>query len=345
MSSQFKMGKKWLSVFLVFFMAIAFGAVNADAGKIKMKFSHQNNVFDADQLLAETFKKIIEKKSNGQIEVTIYPGTLTTSEEEAIEFIKSGTLDISANSGGHIAGFYEDIQFLQLPYLFKSTEHYNVARQSGVVKQILKEVGDATGLIALGIYSDCNGFGIASTKPIHSMDDAKGIKLRCMQNPLFIDVYNAFGFTVTPTDWGELYTSLQTGLVNANDLGCYCQYIFKLKEVVNSFAVLQQMWTQKILMMAPKTWAKLSPDQQELVKTVAKEAVELTDAWQYTKEKEYIEVAKKEGLTVTFPDTAPFKKASEKVYAKWFKDHPKWKTWYDEIQYLDPGARMPDASK
>ena len=83
----------------------------------------------------------------------------------------------------------------------------------------------------------------------------------------------------------------------------------------------------------------------QLVKTVAKEAIELTDAWQYTKEKEYVEVAKKEGLTVTFPDTAPFKKASEKVYAKWFKDHPKWKTWYDEIQYLDPGARMPDASK
>ncbi len=345
MSRKRRLWKRGLSVFSVLLMVVAFGTVNADAGKIKMKFSHQNNVFDADQLLAETFKKIIEEKSNGDIQVTIYPGTLTNSEEEAIEFIKSGTLDISANSGGHIAGFYEDIQFLQLPYLFKSPAHYNVARQSGVVKQILKEVGDATGLIALGIYSDCNGFGIASTKPINSIDDAKGIKLRCMQNPLFIDVYNAFGFTVTPTDWGELYTSLQTGLVNANDLGCYCQYIFKLKEVVNSFAVLHQMWTQKILMMAPKTWAKLSPDQQELVKTVAKEAIELTDAWQYTKEKEYVEVAKKEGLNVTFPDTAPFKKASEKVYAKWFKDHPKWKTWYDEIQYLDPGARMPAASK
>ena len=345
MSRKFRSGKRWLSVISVFFMVVAFGVVNADAGKIKMKFSHQNNVFDADQLLAETFKKIIEEKSNGDIQVTIYPGTLTNSEEEAIEFIKSGSLDISANSGGHIAGYYENIQFLQLPYLFKSPAHYNVARQSGVVKQILKEVGDATGLIALGIYSDCNGFGIASTKPINSIDDAKGIKLRCMQNPLFIDIYNAFGFTVTPTDWGELYTSLQTGLVNANDLGCYCQYVFKLKEVINSFAVLHQMWTQKILMMAPKTWAKLSPDQQELVKTVANEAIELTDAWQYAKEKEYVEVAKKEGLNVTFPDTAPFKKASEKVYAKWFKDHPKWKTWYDEIQYLDPGARMPDASK
>jgi TRAP-type C4-dicarboxylate transport system substrate-binding protein len=213
-----------------------------------------------------------------------------------------------------------------------------------VVKQILEEVGKATGLIALGIYSDCNGFGIASTKPINSFDDTKGVKLRCMQNPLFIDIYEAFGFTVTPTDWGELYTSLQTGLVNANDLGCYCQYIFKLKEVVNSFAVLQQMWTQKILMISPKTWEKLSDEQKKLVREVAAEAIELTDAWQYARENEYLKVAEKEGLTVTYPDTAPFIKASQKVYDKWFKTHPRWKAWYDEIQYLDPDARMPEAA-
>ena len=337
--------RKKLSIILaVFSLVLIFGAATVGAETIKMKFSHQNNVYDADQLLAETFKKLIEEKTKGAIQVTIYPGTLTTSEEEAIEFIKSGTIDMDTNSAGHIAGFYDDIQFLQLPYLFKSPAHYEVARQSDVVQQILDEVGKATGLIALGIYSDCNGFGIASTKPINSIADTKGIKLRCMQNPLFVDIYEAFGFTVTPTDWGELYTSLQTGLVNANDLGCYCQYIFKLKEVVNSFAVLHQMWTQKILMISPTTWAKLSDEQKELVKSVAKEAVELTDAWQYAREKEYIQVAEKEGLTVTFPDTAPFKKASEKVYEKWFKSHPRWKAWYDEIQYLDPDARMPEAS-
>ena len=344
MSEKTAFNKKWLKFVAVFSLIFMFGAMSAGAATLKLKFSHQNNVYDADQLLAETFKKLIEEKTKGAITVTIYPGTLTTSEEEAIEFIKSGTVDLDTNSAGHIAGFYDDIQFLQLPYLFKSPAHYNVARQSDVVKQILAEVSKATGLIALGIYSDCNGFGIASTKPIRSIADTKGIKLRCMQNPLFIDIYEAFGFTVTPTDWGELYTSLQTGLVNADDLGCYCQYIFKLKEVVNSFAVLHQMWTQKILMISPKTWAKLSDDQKQLVKTVANEAIELTDAWQYARERESIEKAKKDGCTVTYPDTAPFKKASEKVYAKWFKSHPRWKQWYDEIQYLDPNARMPAAS-
>lgn len=345
MQGRKKNFKALVSTFILLGVITIFGVVSASAGVIKIKFSHQNNVYDADQLLAETFKTLVEKQTKGAIKVTIYPGTLTTSEEEAMEFARAGTVDVDTISGGHIAGYYKDIQFLQLPYLFKSHAHYEVARHSGVVHEILKELKKATGLIPLGIYSDCNGFGIASTKPIRSIKDTKGIKLRCMQNPLFVDIYNAFGFTVTPTDWGELYTSLQTGLVNAHDLGCYCNYIFKLREVTNSFAVLDQMWTQKILFISPKTWKKFNENQREIVKTVANEAVELTDAWQYVKEAQYIKRAKKEGITVTYPDKKAFEKASEKVYAKWFKANPRWKAWYSEIQYLDPGVRMPKAYK
>lgn len=324
-------------------LAIFIAAFNAEAANITLKFDHQNNIFDADQLLAETFKDLVEAKTNGDIQVKIFPGTLTNSEEEAFEFLKIGSVDIGATSAGHIAGYYPDIQFLQLPYLFKSKEHYKVARRSGVVNEILREISKATGLKALGIYSDCNGFAISSTTPITKIEDAKGVKLRCMQNPLFVDIYKDFGFTVTPTDWGELYTSMQTGLVNANDLGVYCNYIFKLKEVAKSFAILNQMWTQKIIFISPKAWDKLSESQRQIVVDAADSAVELTDAWQYVREQEFIKKAEKEGFTVTYPDTAPFVKASEKVYSKWFAKNPRWKVWYDEIQLLNPEERLPAA--
>ncbi|WED22567.1 TRAP transporter substrate-binding protein [Vibrio sp. JC009] len=313
------------------------------AKTMNLKFAHQNNVYDADQLLAETFKKLVEEKTDGALDINIYPGTLTGSEEEALEFATMGTVDFSANSAGHIAGYYDDIQFLQLPYLFKSHEHYNVARRSGVIEEILEGVSKATGMIALGIYSDCNGFAIASKKAINSIKDAKGMKLRCMQNPLFIDTYEAFGFTATPTDWGELYTSLQTGMVEADDLGVYCNSIFKMSEVVGSYAILNQMWTQKILFVSPITWGKLNDEQKAIVKSVANEAIELTDAWQYAREAQYIEKVKAAGQTVTYPDTAEFKTAAESVYTKWFKNKPNWKSWYEQIQYLDPNARLPKA--
>lgn len=325
--------------------AVLFSAQGVHAETMKLKFAHQNNTFDADQLLAETFKSLLEEQTGGDLTVAIYPGTLSGSEEEALEFAKAGTVDILASSAGHIAGYYEDIQFLQLPYLFKSLDHYKVARSSGVVKEVLKGAGESTGMIPLGVYSDCNGFAVASTKPINNMKDAEGIKLRAMQNPLFIDIYEAFGFTVTPTDWGELYTSLQTGMVEADDLGVYCNNIFKMSEVVNSYAILNQMWTQKILFMAPKTWGKLTDEQKEMVQTIAAEAIELTDAWQYTREAEYIEKMKADGITVTYPDTQEFKTASKSVYDKWFEAKPSWKSWYEHIQYLDPNARLPEAFK
>lgn len=343
MSRNIRGRKRLLRFAAVFSLFLVLGAVSVSAATITLKFDHQNNTFDADQLLGETFKKLVEAKTNGAIKVTIFPGTLTNSEEEAIEFLKMGSVHIGATSAGHIAGYYPDVQFLQLPYLFKSNEHYKVARRSGVVNEILREISEATGLKALGIYSDCNGFAIASTKPINKFEDTKGIKLRCMQNPLFVDIYKAFGFTVTPTDWGELYTSLQTGLVNANDLGCYCNYIFKLKEVVKSFAILNQMWTQKIIFISPNMWNKLSESQRQIVQDAAESAIELTDAWQYVREEEFIKKAEADGYLITYPDTAPFKKASEEVYTKWFEKHPRWKTWYEEIQLLNPEEALPEA--
>jgi TRAP-type transport system periplasmic protein len=345
MSQKIRSKRKFLVLAAIFSFFLVMGAMNTYAGSITLKFDHQNNTFDADQLLAETFKELVEGKTNGAVKVKIYPGTLTNSEEEAIEFLKMGSVSIGATSAGHIAGYYPEVQFLQLPYLFKSSEHYKVARRSGVVNEILREISKATGLKALGIYSDCNGFAISSTKPIHTFEDTKGIKLRCMQNPLFVDIYKAFGFTVTPTDWGELYTSLQTGLVNANDLGCYCNYIFKLKEVVKSFAILNQMWTQKIIFISPNTWGKLSESQREIVQGAAEGAIELTDAWQYVREEEFIKKAEADGFLITYPDTKPFIKASEAVYTKWFKKYPRWNEWYKEIQLLNPEERLPEAYK
>jgi TRAP-type C4-dicarboxylate transport system substrate-binding protein len=72
-------------------------------------------------------------------------------------------------------------------------------------------------------------------------------------------------------------------------------------------------------------------------------AIDLTDSWQYVREQEFIEKAKAEGFTITYPDTTAFKKASEEVYAKWFKKNPHWKNWYDAIQLLNPDERLPEA--
>ena len=115
MSLLLRSNKKLLFLVAVFSFIFVFGSMNAEAGDLTLKFAHQNNTFDADQLLAETFRDMVEGKMGGAIKVKIFPGTLTTSEEEAIEFLKMGSVNIGATSAGHIAGYYPDVQFLQLP--------------------------------------------------------------------------------------------------------------------------------------------------------------------------------------------------------------------------------------
>lgn len=316
---------------------------NVDAAKIKLKFSMINNEYSEAMLLAESFRDWIKSRTNGDIEIIIYPGTLTTSAEESFEQLQSGAVDCGLLVTGHAAGFYPDFQFMQLPYLFKSMNHYRVARHSGPILEIMRDFGDKFNLKVLGMVSDCNGLAIGSTKTINKFEDCKGIKIRTPQNPMYVETYQAFGFTVTPTDWGELYTSLQTGRVNADDIGVYCNAIYKLNEVINSYAILNQMWTQTFLVFTEKAWNKLDEKQQDIVTIAAAGACELADEWVYYQEKVYIEQAKKDGITVTYPDTKPFIEASNAIYTKWFKKYPKWKKWYDEIQLFNPETRMPEA--
>lgn len=127
MSPRATFNKQFFTFVTALSLIFAFGITTAGAA-VTLKFDHQNNTFDADQLLAETFRDMVAEKTDGAIKVTIFPGTLTNSEEEGLEFLKLGSVDIGATSAGHIAGYYPDIQFLQLPYLFKSKEHYKVAR-------------------------------------------------------------------------------------------------------------------------------------------------------------------------------------------------------------------------
>ncbi len=332
---------KGLSLVLFILFVFACGTINA--AEITLKYAHGSNAFSAGQLVAEIFKQLVEERTDGEIVVETFPGTLTASSEEGMSLLQQGAVDIFGVYTGHIAGFYRDVQFLSLPYLFNNHEHYIAANKSRPIKIILSGIEEETNLKVFGLLSDQNGFAISSIDPIRNIEDAKGMKLRCMQNPLYIDMYSNMGFAPTATDWGELYTSLQTGLVEANDLGVKSNYENHFNEVVECFAITNHCWTQFAIMMNQDSFNGLTPEQQEIVETSMEEAINVTDEYQSFREKVFIEKAKEEGYTVTYPDIEPFKKASQKTYDKWFEMNPHWEEWYEEIQYLDPTVRQTKA--
>ena len=326
-------------------IAVTFGfATIGAAAKINLKFGHETNINSACQVQAEIFKELVEKRTNGEITVTIYPGgTLTGSPEELLEFLISGTVDISLTATGNVSGFLDDLQFLNLPFLFKNFGHLNAGLESFPVRQILDKFEEKVGVKAVGLSEDGTGTCITSINPIRSFKDMKNFKIRCMMNPIFIDMYKAFGSAPTPIDWSELYTSLKMGAVEGQDNAPFLSYTTKFFEVQNAVAVTQHYWSGFIMLLSKSKLDKLTPKQQQILIQTGRETNIMQIEYCHRMDKITLDKLAKQGKVVTYPDMKPFEKAMPVVYDKWFQKYPHWKAWYEEIQKINPETVSPKA--
>ena len=314
------------------------------AAKTQLKFAHENNTSSAIQLQVEIFKNLVEQRTNGEIEIVIYPGgTLTSSPEELIEFLQQGAVDFSLTSTGNVSGFLEDLQFINLPFLFKNPQHLKAGLQSYPIRKILDELEKKIGVRAVGLCEDGTGTCITSKKPIKSFEDMKGFKIRCMMNPIFIDMYKALGAAPTPIDWGELYTSLKMNAVEGQDNAPYLSYTTGFFEAQDSVAMTFHYWSGFVLLISPARLKSLTPEQREIVEAAARETLAFQVEWCHLNDQKVLKALTKNGKTVTYPEMGPFIKASKPVYDKWFKKYPHWKAWFDQIQELNPVVAEPKA--
>ena len=312
--------------------------------KTKLKFAHENNTSSAIQLQVEIFKKLVEERTNGEVEIIIYPGgTLTSSPEELMEFLREGAVDFSLTSTGNVSGFLEDLQFINLPFLFKNPQHLKAGLESHPVRQILDQLEKKIGVKAVGLCEDGTGTCITSKKPINSFQDMQGFKIRCMMNPIFIDMYKAFGAAPTPIDWGELYTSLKMNAVEGQDNAPYLSYTTGFFEAQDSVAMTFHYWSGFVLLMSPQKMNSLKPEYRQIIEDTAKATLAFQVEWSHLNDQKVLKALSKKGKAVTYPDMAPFIEASKPVYDKWFGKYPHWKVWFDEIQALNPIGAAPEA--
>ena len=195
----------------------------------------------------------------------------------------------------------------------------------------------------MGLCEDGTGTCITSKKPINSFQDMKGFKIRCMMNPIFIDMYKAFGAAPTPIDWGELYTSLKMNAVEGQDNAPYLSYTTGFFEAQDSVAMTFHYWSGFLFLMSPKKLQSLTPEQRQIIEEAARSTLAFQVEWCHLNDQKVLKALKKQGKTVTYPDMAPFIEAAQPVYDKWFAKYPQWKVWFDQIQELNPVNATPAA--
>ncbi|HEY9010741.1 MAG TPA: TRAP transporter substrate-binding protein [Devosia sp.] len=276
------------------------------------------------------FGQLVEERTQGRYKVEVYHSAQLGQEADTIEQVRSGVIDLNRVSMGPFNGLVPETQVPSLPYIFRSPEHMR--------KVMLGEIGDeiakgfeAHGLVVLTYYDGGARSFYNSEKPIESPADLNGMKLRVMQSDIFVDMVAALGGTATPMPYGEVYSAIQTGVVDGAENNFPSYDTAGHFEVAKNYSLDEHLIVPEVFVMSKASWDKLTPEDQQIFKDAARESAqkqfELWDA-QVAASRAKVEAA---GSVINTPDKQPFIDAMKPVYDKYVTD-PKLQDLVARIQ-------------
>lgn len=261
----------------------------------------------------EHFEKIVEKESNGEIDVQIFPAAQLGSERDLVEGLQLGSVEMTLTSTGPLGNFVPQVKLFNLPFLFKDREScYKVL--DGKIGSDIADLFQRVGIRSLGWFE--NGFrNITNSKrPIKTPADMEGLKIRVMEDDVFILTMKALGASPLPMAFGELYTALEQKTVDAQENPLAVIHSSRFFEVQKYLAMTGHFYSPAMLLIGQTAWAKLSPEHQEIITEAAKSARDYERKISMEADQNLEAELQKEGMTVTHPDKAPFVEAVMSVY-------------------------------
>ena len=240
-------------------------------------------------------------------------------EKDSIEQTQFGVIDMDRVSLGPFNNIIEETQISSLPYIFRSVEHMHKVMDGEIGQEIL-DAFTAHDLVGLAFYDGGSRSFYNKEHPIKSMEDLKGMKFRVMQSDMFVDMVAALGANATPMPYGEVYSSIQTGVIDGAENNWPSFDSSGHFEVAKYYTLDQHLIVPEVLVMSKKTYDKLSAEDQAIVRQAAKDSVPVMRELWVKQEKISEEKVRAAGVEiVTDIDKAPFIKAMEPVYAKYVK--------------------------
>lgn len=270
-----------------------------------------------------------EEKSDGKLLITVYPSGQLGQERECIELLQIGSLAMTKSSAAVMEGFAPNFKVLSLPYIFRDTDHqFDVL--TGDIGQDLMTEGEKYWLRGLCFYDAGSRSFYAKDKSIDDPDDLQGMKIRVMPSNTAMNMVQQLGGSPTPISYGELYTALQQGVVDAAENNPPSFYSSRHYEVCKYYSINEHSSIPDILLISTHVWETLTPEEQKWLQEAADESVEFEKkAWKEAVE-ESLEAVKAAGVTITYPDKEKFAEKVEPMYER-YKGQPEV---YDLIQRI-----------
>ncbi len=274
--------------------------------------------------------ELLEERTDGRLKIQVFASGQLGNEKETIEQARFGIIDMNRISLGGFNNLIPETIVLSLPYVFRSVDHMRKVVDGEIGDEILQAF-DAHGLVGLA-YLDAGTRNFYNSKrPIKTLDDIKGLKIRVQPSDIFIDMVNALGANAVAMGFNELYSGLQTGVIDGTEQSWPTYESTNHVEVAKFYSITEHLILPEALVMSKKVFDDLSPEDQQIVRQSAKDiVVRMREMWD-AREKTSEEKVRAEGAQIFTVDKQPFMDAMAPVHAKYLKD-PKLKDLFDRIQ-------------
>ena len=260
--------------------------------------------------------KLLEERTNGRLCIEVFHSAQLGQEKDTIEQTQFGVIDMNRVSMGPFNNIIEETQVVSLPYVFRSVEHMHNVMDGPIGDEILAAF-EQHDLVGLAYFDGGSRSFYNSQKPITSMGDLAGMKFRVMQSDIFVDMVGALGANATPMPYGEVYSSIQTGVIDGAENNWPSYESSGHFEVAGYYTLDQHLIVPEVLVMSKASFDKLSADDQAIVRQAAKDAVPVMRALWAEREKVSEQKVRDAGVEViTDIDKTPFIEAMKPVYEK-----------------------------
>lgn len=259
------------------------------------------------------FAERVKELSNGKVEVEVFVSSTLGNQRDLVEGLKLGTVQIAKTMTTGLSAYIPEVQVFDLPYMFESRDHFYRVLDGEIGQYFAKEKMAEKDFIGLG-YFDGGIRSVYSTEKIVSLADIKGKKLRVPESPIFMGMMDAFGAAGTPMPVGDIYTSLETGVIDGAENAPIFYESEKHYEAAKYFIKTEHMMTPDIVLMSKSYFESLPTDAQEAIMQAAAEMVEFErNLWQEMEAKslERLEAA---GVEFVEVDKSEFQEAAKKVW-------------------------------
>ena len=266
----------------------------------------------------EAMGKKLDAATQGRIKFQMFPGSVLGGEKEMIEQTQVGAIQILRTSLGPVGPVVPEVNVFNMPFVFRNIAHMRAVIDGPIGQELLDKISASPAKLVALAWMDGGSRSLYTKKPVRKPEDLKGQKIRMMGNPLFVDTMNAMGGNGIAMGYGEVFTAIQTGVIDGAENNPPSLY------TANHFKAGAKYYTQtnhliipELLVVSKATWDKLSKDDQALLKKFGREAqMEQRALWDKSVAENTAKL-KSAGVEFITVDNKPFYEATAPVRAKY----------------------------